>query len=198
MTPFAPLRPLLDTPERVEAAMPTDHGRAAVAITLRVQEDRPELLLMRRAECEDDPWSGQVSLPGGHAEEGDRDLVATAIRETREELGIELDRDGGLLGALEPIQARARGGLLDTTIAPFVFASEDDQSATLGLEAVVAFWLPLQPLLQGELNGRFAYRGGDVVRLLPCWRFEGHTVWGLTHRIVSDFLERAGDMLAGM
>ncbi|MEE8469081.1 MAG: CoA pyrophosphatase [Planctomycetota bacterium] len=198
MTPFAPLRPLLDTPERVEAAMPQSHGRAAVAITLRVDQDRPELLLMRRAEREDDPWSGQVSLPGGHAEEGDLDLVATAIRETREELGIELDRDGGLLGALEPIQARARGGLMDTTIAPFVFASEDEQGATLGPEAVEAFWLPLQPVLQGELNGRFTYRGGDVVRLLPCWRFEGHTVWGLTHRIVSDFLERAGDMLAGM
>ena len=69
MTPFAPLRPLLDTPWRAEASMPQDHGRAAVAITLRVHHDRPELLLMRRAESEGDPWSGQVSLPGGHAEE---------------------------------------------------------------------------------------------------------------------------------
>jgi len=197
MTPFAPLRQLLDTPERAEAAMPQNHDRAAVAITLRVDQDRPELLLMRRAEREGDPWSGQVSLPGGHAEEDDLDLVATAIRETREEIGIDLDRDG-LLGALEPIQARARGGLMDTTIAPFVFGSPGDQNASLGPEAVEAFWLPLGLVIQGELNERFTYRGGDVVRLLPCWRFEGHTVWGLTHRIVSDFLERAGDVVAGM
>jgi len=178
--------------------MPKSHGRAAVAITLRIHRNRPELLLMRRAEREGDPWSGQVSLPGGHAEEGDRDLVATAIRETREEVGIELDRESGLLGALEPIQARARGGLMDTTIAPFVFGSSGECSPTLGPEAVEVFWLPLDLVLEGKLNERFAYRGGDMVRLLPCWRFEGHTVWGLTHRIVSDFLERAGDVVAGI
>ena len=136
MTPFAPLRQLLDTPVRAEAAMPANHGRAAVAITLRIDQDRPELLLMRRAEREGDPWSGQVSLPGGHAEESDLDLVATAIRETQEEVGIDLDRDSGLLGALEPIQARARGGLLDTTIAPFVFESTGEFETTLGPEAV--------------------------------------------------------------
>ena len=42
-----------------------------------------EILLMRRAQREGDRWSGQIGLPGGHAEDFDEDLVATARRESR-------------------------------------------------------------------------------------------------------------------
>jgi 8-oxo-dGTP pyrophosphatase MutT (NUDIX family) len=69
--------------------------KAAVALIFRLGEnDVPELLFIKRAEYEGDPWSGQIAFPGGRAEERDGSLAETAIRETREETGIDLAREG--------------------------------------------------------------------------------------------------------
>src|SRR5512138_157863 len=61
---------------------------AAVAVVLVPSPDA--VLLIRRAERPGDPWSGHMALPGGRRESGDADLVATAIREAAEELGLAL------------------------------------------------------------------------------------------------------------
>ena len=69
-------------------------ARAAVAVVLH-DEASPRVLLMKRAERHGDPWSGHISLPGGRYQASDGDLRVTAIRETREELGIDLEDPGG-------------------------------------------------------------------------------------------------------
>src|SRR3954462_3287692 len=71
---------------------PPDDGRrrAAVAAVLHDEPAGPRVLLMKRTEREGDPWSGHISLPGGGHHPTDGDLLATAIRETQEELGIDL------------------------------------------------------------------------------------------------------------
>ena len=173
---------LLAVPE-AEAKIPETHRRAAVAIALRGRE----VLLMKRAEREDDRWSGQISLPGGHEEEDDGDLAVTATRETREELGVDLTR-ARLLGALAPVRARARGVPLETTILPAVFTVEGELEFALGPEAQAAFWFPLDRAAAGELDSIHRYLHDDIVVQLPSWEFEGHVVWGLTHGILSGLL----------
>src|ERR1700680_3050243 len=78
--------------------------RAAVALVLRQGARGLEILLIKRAEHMDDPWSGHVALPGGREEPADASLQETAVRETLEETGIDLARDGEVLGALDDLR----------------------------------------------------------------------------------------------
>ena len=95
--------------------------RAAVSVLLRYRDGEPEVLLMRRAEHEGDRWSGHVSFPGGREEDHDPTLRATAVRETREEVGIDLDATARAIGQLDAVRAIARGKILPMSITPFVF-----------------------------------------------------------------------------
>lgn len=164
-------------------------ARAAVAAILRFDRDAPDVLLMKRATRPGDRWSGQVSLPGGREEPVDADLVATAIRETREEVGLDLARRGRLLGGLPPTRAIARGAVLPLAIVPFVFELVEPAPLALNAEAAAAFWLPLDRAVAGELDATHRYRLGPVEREFPCWRYEGHDVWGLTYRMLRDLLD---------
>jgi len=165
--------------------------RAAVALVLRSLPAAPEVLLMRRADREGDRWSGQIGLPGGHADAEDADLLATAVREAREELGLDLARDAELLGRLTPVQAKARGYLLPMWITPFVFDARTVLEPRPGPEAVEAFWLPLTRARAGELAWTHRYRREQEERVLPAWRFEERVVWGLTYEILNGFLRVA-------
>src|SRR5258706_3496876 len=78
--------------------------RAAVALIFRLGEnDMLELLFIKRAEYEGDPWSGQIAFPGGRAEARDASLEETAIRETREETWIGLAREWTIVGMLDDL-----------------------------------------------------------------------------------------------
>jgi 8-oxo-dGTP pyrophosphatase MutT (NUDIX family) len=145
------------------------------------------VLLMVRAERPGDRWSGQVSLPGGHAELVDEDLRATARRETLEEVGVVLtERDS--VGQLPSVQARARGRRLPMLITPFTFALRERPQLALGPEAADAFWLPLERAREGEFDTEHRYREGELVHRLPGWRFGDRTIWGLTHGMLQQLL----------
>jgi 8-oxo-dGTP pyrophosphatase MutT (NUDIX family) len=163
--------------------------RAAVAVVLRFDRGRPEVLLMNRAEREGDRWSGHVSFPGGGEHEADPDLCATARRETLEELGVDLAA-ARLLGRLESIRAVAKGKVLPMTISPFVFERSGDVDFRLNHEAVGAFWLPLDLAASGALDDRYPYKLGPLPMDLPCWRYDGHVVWGLTYQMLRKLLEQ--------
>jgi 8-oxo-dGTP pyrophosphatase MutT (NUDIX family) len=168
--------------------------QAAVAMLLREVEPGlgPEVLLMQRSERAGDPWSGHVSLPGGRAGKGDADLLAAAVRETREEVGLDLERCARELGSLDPIPAMARGRVLPLTITPFVFARTEEQPLTLGAEATSCFWLPLAEAASGRLDSVHEYRLGPVRLELPCWRYRDYVVWGLTYQMLGRLLALAG------
>jgi len=166
--------------------------RAAVAAVLSLADSCPEVLLMRRSQHPQDPWSGHVSFPGGVHEVTDADLLATARRETHEELGLDLSVHGELLAQLDPVPAVGRGRVLPMDITPFVFRLVSAPQLELGDEAEQAFWLPLLPVVSGELDCTHAWTNANVTRHLPAWQYEGHLVWGLTHRMLTELLNVAG------
>jgi 8-oxo-dGTP pyrophosphatase MutT (NUDIX family) len=143
---------------------------------------------MRRPIHEGDRWSGQVCLPGGKAEDVDVNSLATACRETHEELGVALQECSQYIGALDDVQAMASGRPLSTVITPHVFSQVHAPRIVLSVEAEHAFWLPLGRAARGELDSKYEYGSGASRIYLPCWRHEEEVVWGLTHKMLRALL----------
>jgi 8-oxo-dGTP pyrophosphatase MutT (NUDIX family) len=158
-----------------------------VALVLRDGPASIELLFIARAVHPDDPWSGHIAFPGGRAEDGESPL-RTAVRESAEEVGIDLEA-GELLGPLDELQA-VRRVPLDLAIAPFVFRVPHETAIALGPEVEHAFWLPLDELMTERYRSTFDYSEGDSVLRFPCLRVEERVIWGLTYRMFSELAMR--------
>ena len=163
--------------------------RAAVAAVLHDDPAGLRVLLMKRALREGDPWSGHISLPGGGYHATDASLLETAIRETHEELGIDLGR-ALLAGSLAPLHPRTSGPL-GIEVTPFVFIAGDAPEPVCGPEALSAFWLPLELAASGSLDATYTYPTTQMA--FPSWAYDGHVIWGLTWRILGDLLAAGRD-----
>lgn len=162
---------------------------AAVALLLRVTESADvELLLIKRAAFEGDPWSGHIALPGGRAEPEDANLLATAIRETREETAIDLTREARVLGALDPVRPRTPS-LASIAVAPFVAVLGDAPRLVLSSEVADAFWVPLIRLQDPASSRDVWIEPASGRRRVSSFQHGGHTIWGLTERILRQALE---------
>lgn len=180
---------LRETPGReIEATPPT--RKAAIALVLRSGAlDEPELLMIKRAEHEKDPWSGHVACPGGRMEPGDRDLEQTAIRETLEETGVDLGAVGRVLGTLDDISPRTPV-LPPIVIRPFVAAVPSSVEIIQSPEVAAAFWVPLSALRTSAAWGSGTVHVRGVERQVPTFTHGEYLVWGLTERVLKQLLDR--------
>jgi 8-oxo-dGTP pyrophosphatase MutT (NUDIX family) len=163
-------------------------AQAAVAVVLTTRPTgRLELLLIERASRPGDPWSGQVAFPGGRRDPADATLLGTAIRETREEVGLSLTQSM-LLGELDDVHPRNRN-LPPLVIRPFVFGLPERPAVRSSIEVASYRWVGLEDLMAAGVYGNeFIPLAG---RPLPAYRLGGYVVWGLTERIVTPFLHLA-------
>lgn len=169
------------------AAAPWPEARlAAVAAVLRVTNE-PELLFIKRAELEGDPWSGHIAFPGGRSEPDDASLESTAVRETFEELALDLTR-GHIFGRLDDLAPRSRA-LPPIIVRPFVALVEPDVEFLPSDEVASAFWAPVSSLLSPDAYAEHTVTVNGVVARFPAYAVQGHIVWGMTERIVRQLLE---------
>lgn len=149
-----------------------------------------DLLLIKRAERAGDPWSGHMALPGGRREPRDADARATAMRETLEEVGIDLAARGAPLGSLDDLVPGS--GAPQIVVAPFVFGAPPATVATPNAEVDAAVWIPLRELSHPDAATEYLLETvtGDP-RRFPAIGTRGYVIWGLTHRILDDFLSLA-------
>lgn len=163
--------------------------RAAVAIIIRPgSNNEPEVLFIQRAEYPGDPWSGHVAFPGGREEAGDDSLASTSVRETREETGIDLAADTVLLGTLNDLRPQSIS-LPKVVVRPFVYLAPDTTEATPGGEAPVAFWVPLDVLMDRSFWRDADVTAGGISMQRPGFHHEPYVVWGMTERILAEFME---------
>lgn len=159
--------------------------RAAVATVLRVGGVGPEVLLIRRAEHPQDPWSGHMAFPGGRKDPEDEDLLATAVRETQEELGLDLRAEAEarprLFGRLDDTEAIARSRNTGMVISQFVFEVGETPPLTPNREVAEALWAPIGPMIDRSTSTTKHYVHGDQKLQLPAYDVGGRIVWGLTY-----------------
>ena len=167
---------------------PTGPMEAAVALVIRPR-DKLDILLIKRAVHERDPWSGHMALPGGRWEPGDPGLRHTAARETWEETGVDLRTHGLDLGKLDHVQPVNTGLPIDR-IAPFAFAvSPDTEAVVASRELDSVHWVPIDLLADPKTASTTRIDFSGFSKSFPSYHVVGEHVWGLTHRILTRFLE---------
>jgi 8-oxo-dGTP pyrophosphatase MutT (NUDIX family) len=156
---------------------------AAVAVVLCDGDEGLEVLFIHRAVREGDTWSGQIAFPGGRKELGDADLLATAIRETREEIGVDL-AGAERLGPLDDLYPRTPV-LPPVVVRPFVFSLPTRPPITLSNEVQDAFWVACSAFDDPSVRRDVTITHRGVTRVFPAYVLGDRTIWGMTERILT-------------
>jgi 8-oxo-dGTP pyrophosphatase MutT (NUDIX family) len=184
------------------ARVPAAEGgltHAAVTLFLRQGHDisagsdaadgTAEILFIKRAERVGDPWSGHLAFPGGRAEIHDATLLDLAMREAEEEVGIDARQGGRVLGRLStvrPVSTR----IPSITVTPYVaLAPEGAVPRPQPTEVEEAFWMPLGTLRKSGRSAVVRWQVSGGTREWPAFPTPKGPVWGITERILSQFLE---------
>lgn len=161
--------------------------QAAVLLPLYQGEAGPHLVLTKRTELVP-THKGEISFPGGGFEEADGDLLTTALRETREEIGLRPE-DVDIVGTLDDtVTVTSRH-----VVRPFVGLFPHPYPYRLDpFEIERLIHLPISALLRGAPFREETWdREGRPVSVF-FYDHDGDTVWGLTARILKQFVETVG------
>jgi 8-oxo-dGTP pyrophosphatase MutT (NUDIX family) len=127
-----------------------------------------------------------MAFPGGRQDPTDASLAETAMRETREELGVELTA-GRMLGQLDDLAPR-NPLLPPIVIRPFAFVVAADVILVPNYEVAETFWVPLAALQHDDARAEHVMTINGARARFPGFRVHDHVVWGLTERIVRQLL----------
>lgn len=161
-------------------------GEAAVALVLYPDESGLEALFIKRATRAGDPWSGQIAFPGGRRHPGEDSLQRTAMRETFEEIGLDLAAHGELLGELDEL--RPRNPMLPPIIVrPYVFAVRARPALVLNEEVAESFWAPLRDVFDPARRKEITIHFSSARLRRQAIGFGEHDIWGMTENILRTF-----------
>ena len=168
---------------RVPQIIPGSHFKpAAVLVAIQEREDDDYLVLTKRSE-QLNHHRGQVAFPGGRLDRGDSDALQAALRESREEIGIDPSHVR-ILGRLDQVTAA-----YDFVVTPFVGVIPSAYEFRLNpFETEAVFFVPIAALLEPRsltIAERLSTHGEPIYHFY----IDGWDIWGATARIIVQFLE---------
>jgi 8-oxo-dGTP pyrophosphatase MutT (NUDIX family) len=165
-----------------------DIVHAAVMMILRSEPKDLSMLFIKRPESDLDAFSGHMAFPGGKMKKGDESKLHTALRETHEEIGVDLGVSADVLGELDdvnPNNPRASNFI----VTPYLSLLKEEVVLKPNiLEVEAAVWVPIRHLMD-EKNAtvRLRERKGRMVEDYV-YNYDPYIIWGMTGRIVHQFL----------
>lgn len=156
---------------------------------LQVREGELHILMIKRAEREGDPWSGQMAFPGGRMDKTDDHGYAVAVRETEEEVGLRLGDADHCLGRLSDMNARPQLGLLGMVVTPFVFRLDRNVRFKPNHEVAEVVWVPLEFLLDTDNREEMVWEYKGISVPLPCYFYGNRCIWGLSLAMLDELMD---------
>ena len=175
--------------EQINLTDPTKYKKAGVLILLIKDNDDAEykILFTKRSE-QLKTHSGEVSFPGGKWEEGDSNLYQTALRESNEEINLDIE-NVTKLGPLNFLLSRHK-----IEVNPFVGYLNQLQDFKGNFEIDEIFTVPISFLMNEENIEYKEFNRKDLKVYIPSWVYNGNRIWGLTAMIAADFLNICFDV----
>lgn len=173
--------------------------RAAIAIILRDGDHGTEFLLMQRAFHKHDPWSGQMSFPGGKIEPDDASAKAAAEREAAEEVSIVLTEDD-YIGQLDELYGLKVDDKFSVHVSSFVYKPQRAVTAAGNYEVADLVWLPMSWLEDPANSLQYTHPRVNNMKT-PAVMIDadkGQVLWGLSLRMLSIMYEILGRELLGL
>ena len=163
-------------------------GRAAVAIMVREGQEATELLMIRRATREGDPWSGHMGFPGGRRDPEDRSNFSCALRETEEELGVDLLRWGAPLGELSDVNTGWRKDRPEMLVTPFIFSVSELPELTPNDEVDDVVWVPLHFLMDEGNREPLEWEWKGQKMETDSYLYDCYRIWGLSLMMIDEMM----------
>ena len=188
---FNQLMPRLQGYEKPDRAYGEVTRRAAVAIVLHEVDGEPCLLMIRRAQREGDPWSGHMAFPGGRRDPDDIDDRFCAIRETREEIALDLDALGSEVCALGEVNTGWRADRPEMLVAPFIYRVEQLPELDLNYEVDAVVSVPLEFLMDRSNRVPLAWEWRGTQVESDSYLYRDNRIWGLSLMMIDELIEAA-------
>lgn len=158
------------------------YRQSSVAIILFSKDDTINIILTERM-AYDGPHSAQISFPGGRYEDFDKNYIQTAIRETNEEIGVQLD-EANLLGKLSNVFIPVSKFL----VHPYVFYCESEPQFANNYEVKETFSITTLELQDDQFVKTMDVQVGEkLIVNVPCFEFKDKKIWGATAIILNEF-----------
>jgi len=173
--------------EKLNPIKPTSLKKAGVFIGILYHDEyieNPEVIYTQRS-AKVSTHSGEVSFPGGKWEEGDKDLYETSLRESKEEINLNID-DDTYLGSLNYLISKHK-----IEVNPFIGLVTKRQNFIDNDEIAHTFTVPLEFLIKNAREHNIERKNTNVI--VPSWVYNDQTIWGLTALITADFINTCFD-----
>jgi 8-oxo-dGTP pyrophosphatase MutT (NUDIX family) len=126
--------------------------------------------------------AGEISFPGGKLDSNDSDLLDTALRETREEIGLSIKKDQ-VIGQLDTVITLNSG----FTILPFVSVVDEIPPLSPNAEVEKIFHIPLEPFLKTMANDPDPTH--NLIQEMYTFEFQGKIIWGASARVLKQIAD---------
>jgi len=168
------LKSTLSTPLNLQIQ---NDGKYRIASVLVVIYGKEPIVVMTEKPKHMKFHAGEISFPGGKLDDSDSDILETALRETREEIGLDISRDQ-VMGQLDPVVTLNSGFL----ILPFVSVIDEIPELSPNSEVEKIFHIPLESFL--KTMARDPDPSHNIIQEMYTFEYQNQIVWGASARIL--------------